>query len=374
MSSSSASASAVLQLVKAEHAAATERIRLLDKLVAADEKAVTKAVAKKEKKEAASAAAEAGEPVTKKPRGVWVAWVYGEPSPADSWAPIPSVAARFPAEHADFVAGLASKRGADINFASEASTASEGDPIGIPKPVAEEGESDEAYEARVEDWRLTPDVGHWVVNAHEVYAEHVARYKAIVEARSADGSSSKSRRPKLTEEQKLANREARKAATKAKNDALKAEKAAEKAKAKAAKPAAKPKAAPAVVKNAAKPPPARGGAGGAKAVVVNLTAADSDSDSSSDEEEDEEEEEKRAPPPPPPPAAKAKAGAKVSAPPPKAGAKKPGPPAPKAGPPAPKAKAAPPAAALSLKEEEEEAPVVAAAAEEVVAAEESGDV
>jgi hypothetical protein len=359
-------------LVKAEHAAATERIRLLDKLVAADEKAVTKAVAKKEKKEAASAAAEAGEPVAKKPRGVWVAWVYGEPSPSDGGEPIPSVAARFPDEHTAFLCQQLSKRGADINFASEASTAEAGNPVGIPKPVAEEGESDEAYAARVEEWRsdgLAEDITPWSVDAHEVYAEHVARYKAIVEARSADGSSSKSKRVKLTEEQKLANRAARSAATKAKNEALKVAKAAEKAAAKAAKPAPKAKAAPAVVKNAAKPPPARGGAGGAKAVVVNLTAADSDSDSSSDEEEEE-----RAPPPPPPAAkAAAKAGAKVAAPPPKApaGAKKPGPPAP-----ASKAKAAPPTAALSLKEEEEEAPAVAvaAAAEEVVAAEESGDV
>jgi len=363
MSSSTASASAVLKLVKAEHAAATERLRLLDDLVASHDKAETRAVAKKEKKVAAAAAAEAGEPIVKKPRGVWPGFVYGDPSPGDGGEPIPSAKERFPDEFAAFCCLLTSKRGADINFASEASTASEGDPVGIPKPVAEEGESDEAYAARVEEWRSNPeDVTCWSVDAHEVYAEHTARYKAIAEARSADGSSSKSKRVKLTEEQKLANRAARSAATKAKNEALKKAKDAEKAAAKAAKPPAKAKAAPAVVKNAAKPPPKAGGA--SSKVVVNLTAADdSDSDSSSDEEE--------SAPPPPPPAAKAKAGAKVAAPPPKApaGAKKPGPPA-------PKVKAAPPVAALSLKEEAaEEAPAVAAAAaEEVVPAEESGDV
>jgi hypothetical protein len=354
-------------LAQAEHAAATERLRLLEKIVARHA-AETRAVEKK--KVAAAAAAEAGEPVAKKPRGVWVAWVYGEPSPSDGGDPIPSAAARFPEEHAAFVATLASKRGADINFASEASTAAEGDPVGIPKPVAEEGESDEDYAARVEEWRATDGASLWSVDAHEVYAEHVARYKAIVEARSADGSSSKSRRVKLTEEEKLANREARKAATKAKNEALKAAKDAEKAKAKAAKPAAKAKAAPAVVKNAAKPPPkASAPRAASKAVVVNLAAAEDDSDSSSDEEEEEE----RAAPPPPP-AAKAAAAAA-------AGAKKPGPPAPKApaaagakkpGPPAPKAKAAPPA--LSLKEEEEAPAAAVAAAEEVVAEEESGRV
>lgn len=344
-------------LAKAEHAAATERLRLLEKIVARHE-AGTKAVLKKEqKKVAAAAAAEAGEPVAKKPRGVWVAWVYGEPSPSDGGDPIPSAAARFPEEHAAFVATLASKRGADINFASEAATATEGDPVGIPKPVAEEGESDEDYAARVEEWRATDGATLWSVDAHEAYEEHVARYKAIVEARSADGSSSKSKRVKLTEEQKLANREARKAVTKAKNEALKLAKAAEKAA--KAKPA-KAKAPPAVVKNAAKPPvKAVGGAG--RPPVVSLTAASDDSDSDSDSS-DEEEEEKRAPPPPPP-AAKA------------AAAKKPGPPAPKAaaagakkpGPPAPKPKAAP---ALSLEEEKEPVAAAAAVADEA----ESGDV
>ena len=354
MSTSTTSASAVLLLVKAEHAAATERLRLLEALVGADAKVALKGAAKKEKKAAAAAAAEAGEPVAKKPRGVWVAWVYGEPSPSDDGEPIPSAAARFPTEHAAFVATLASKRGADINFASEASTAAEGDPVGISKPVAEEGESDEDYAERVEAWRAT-DGATWSVDAHEVYAEHVARYKAIVEARSADGSSSKSRRVKLTEEQVLANREARKAATKAKNDALKEAARKEKEAAKAVKPAPKAKAAPPVVKNAAKPPakaPAKG-----KAVVVSLTAADDDSDSDSEEEEEEERfvpppPPKGKAPPPPPKAVVAVAAAAVA----KA---KPGPPAPK-----PKGKAAaaapPPPASLSLVEEEE-APAEAAA-------------
>jgi hypothetical protein len=326
-----------LLLVKAEHAAATERLRLLEALVAGDAKGAAKAAAKEEKKAAAAAAAEAGEPVVKKPRGVWPSFVYGDPSPPDGGEPILPAKERFPDEYAAFVATLPNKRGADINFASEASTASEGDPVGIPKPVAEEGESDDDYAARVEEWRTTDGVTLWSVDAHEVYAEHTARFKAIAEARSADGSgsSSKKKRVKLTEEQKLANRAARAAATKAKNEALKVAKAAEKAA--KAKPA-KAKAPPTVVKNAAKPPvKAAGGAG--RPPVVSLTAASDDSDSSSDEEK---------------------------APPPKG---KPGPPAPKAGaaprhaPPPPKAKKEPPAAAL------EEAAAAASASEE-----EGGDV
>jgi hypothetical protein len=52
-----------------------------------------------------------------KARGVWPAWVYGDPSKG-----IIAAKERYPSEYAAFVGALANKRGADINFAAKAST------------------------------------------------------------------------------------------------------------------------------------------------------------------------------------------------------------------------------------------------------------
>ena len=316
MSVSSASAVTLLGEVKEEHAAQTARIAKLEAEVLAGAKAEAKAAGKKAKKEAKAAAKAAGEPVEEKPRECWPAWTFGDPHPADGGEAVPAAKDRYPDAYDAFVKPLSSLRGAAVNFASEASKACEGDPVGEPKPVAEEGEEEDAYEARLVTWRDTM-AAKWHVDAKGDYAEHVARYKAMSEARSGDGSSSKSKRVKLTEEEKLANREARKAATKEKNEAKKAAEKAEKEAAKAAKAAgAKPKPAPPKVKNAAvggagKPsapsktpsPASSTPAKVSKAPVskapaskgkVTLGAADSDSSDSSDSSDDD------APPSPPP--------------------------------------------------------------------------
>jgi len=341
----------LLAEARAAHEATGATLSKLEGLLAAEAKKAARKALKKEKAEKAAAeGSEAPEPL--KPRGAWQAWLHGDPTPADGGAAVLPAKERYASEYAAYERTLPHKRGAAFNFASLATEACEGDPIAVPKPKqGEEGhedESDEDYAERLEAWREqvhpllvaaadakgSPVSTHWTVNSASEYAEHEARYAALAEARSASGaSSSKSKRVKLTEEEKLARREARKAETKAKNkakaDALKAEKEAEKAAKAKAKPAAKP---PAVVKNAAIPAPkpatkpvaAAKPVAGAKVSAASLmAAADSDSDSSDSEEEAA---------PAPKAAAKAKAApapAPASASKPKAKAKAP----PKAAPP-----------------------------------------
>ena len=256
----------LLAQARAAHAAAGETLAKLEGLLATEAKKAARKIAKKAKAASESA------PADLKPRGAWQAFLHGDPTPADGGPPVLPAKERYAAEYEAYERTLPHKRGAPFNFASLASDASEGDPIGVPKPKQGEeveGESDEAYAERLADWRETvnsllsvaadskgsPLATHWSVNAAAEYAEHEARYAAMAEARSASGaSSSKSKRPKLTEEEKLERREAKKAETKARNDAKTAALKAEREAAKAAKAKAKPAAkAPAVVKNAAIP-------------------------------------------------------------------------------------------------------------------------
>jgi hypothetical protein len=123
-----------------------------------------------------------------KPRGAWASWVYGDPSKG-----IIGAKDRYPAEYDDYFSKLNNKRGADINFASEA--------------AATFGKA---------DWEA-----------------HQAMYPAAAPVSPAP------RRLKHTEQEILDNREARRAATVNRNrlkiEALKAEKeAAKSAKASAA--------------------------------------------------------------------------------------------------------------------------------------------
>jgi hypothetical protein len=182
-----------------------------------------------------------------------------------------------------------------------ASVAQLGDPVvhpgGTPKPSLAKDEEAGAFEARLAAWRDNM-ASKWTVDGATLYAEHKARYKAISAAKSADGTSSKKSRTKLTEEEKLANREARKAITLAKNEAKKAALKAEKEAAKAAK--AKTTAAAKATKEKAKPKVRNAAedkaAPAAKPTLrkkPGLLAAASDTESS-DSESDEEEEAPKA--------------------------------------------------------------------------------
>jgi len=285
----SAAAEKLLEM-RAEHEAQAKRLAELETIMGASVKEAAKAAKRADAKAAKAAAKEAGEPSG--PRGEWVAWTYGEDAPADGGDAVEAAKDRFHVEWEAYTATLSSKRGAPMNFASLASVAQLGDPVvhpdETPKPSLAKDEKAGAFEARLATWRDNMAT-KWTVDAATVYAEHKERYKAIVASKSADGTSSKKSRTKLTEEEKLANREARKAATLAKNkvkaEALKAEKAAakaEKEKAKASKEKAKPK-----VRNAAEDKPKAKPTIRKKAEVA--AASDSDSSDSSDSESDEEE-------------------------------------------------------------------------------------
>jgi len=368
MSSSDAvSVHSLLAQARAAHAAAGETLSKLEGLLAADAKKAAKKAAKAEAKTKAEGSE--GSEAAPRPRGVWVAWVYGDAKPSDGGEAIIGTKERYSPEYASYKKTLSSQRGADINFGSLASEAALGDPIGVPKPKqGEEGHEEEgesAFAERLEAWRneahpvlvahnesmAEPLPTHWTVDAAAEYAEHEARYKAMASARSADGSSTKSKRPKFTEEEILERREARKADTAERNRLKKLASDAEKEAAKAAKAKAKPTP-KATVKNAAAPPPAKASTktsaapaakAGTKAAVTpakaaapptkapvaptkapkapapksppkasmaSLTAADSDSDSDSDSDEEPVVVVKA------PPKAKAKAKAKAAPPPP----------------------------------------------------------
>jgi hypothetical protein len=299
----SAAAEKLLEM-RAEHDAQLKRIEELETIMGASIKEAAKAAKRAEAKAAKAAAKEAGEPSG--PRGEWVAWSYGEDAPADGGDPVEAAKDRFRHEWEAYEATLSSKRGAPMNFASMASVAQLGDPVvhpvGTPKPSLAKDEEAGAFEARLAAWRDNM-AAKWTVDGATLYAEHKARYKAISAAKSADGTSSKKSRTKLTEEEKLANREARKAATAAKNEAKKAALKAEKEAAKAAKAktaaaakATKEKAKP-KVRNAAEDKAAPAPAPAPKPTLrkkPGLAAAASDtesSDSESDEEDEEDEEE-----------------------------------------------------------------------------------
>jgi hypothetical protein len=305
----SAAAEKLLEM-RAEHEAQSKRLDELETIMGASVKEAAKAAKRAEAKAAKAAAKEAGEPSG--PRGEWVAWSYGEDAPADGGDAVEAAKDRFRHEWEAYTATLSSKRGAPMNFASLASVAQLGDPVvhpvGTPKPSLAKDEEAGAFEARLAAWRDNM-AAKWTVDGATLYAEHKARYKAISAAKSADGTSSKKSRTKLTEEEKLANREARKAATVAKNEAKKAALKAEKEAAKAAK--AKTTAAAKATKEKAKPK-VRNAAEDKAAPAPKPTlrkkpglAAASDTESS-DSESDEEEEE---------PKAKGKAKAKAPSPP-----------------------------------------------------------
>jgi len=123
---------------------------------------------------------------------------------------------RYADEYAAYLKTLDSAQGATIKFAKVARAAEEGDEIGDTT---------------------------WSVDASSEYAELEATCKEEAEERRSSGASSSSKkgRVKLSEEEKLANREARKAATIAKNEAKAAAAKAEREKAKAVKDKAKAK-------------------------------------------------------------------------------------------------------------------------------------
>jgi len=327
----SAAAEKLLEM-RAEHEAQAKRLAELETIMGASVKEAAKAAKRAEAKAAKAAAKEAGEPSG--PRGEWVAWSYGEDAPADGGDPVEAAKDRFHHEWEAYEATLSSKRGAPMNFASMASVAQLGDPVvhpgGTPKPSLAKDEEAGAFEARLAAWRDNM-ASKWTVDGATLYAEHKARYKAISATKSADGTSSKKSRTKLTEEEKLANREARKAATVAKNEAKKAALKAEKEAAKAAR--AKTTAAAKATKEKAKPKVRNAAedkaAPAAKPTLrkkPGLLAAASDTESSDSESEEEEE------------APKAKGKGKAS------------PPASPASPPAPPP-ASPPASSAAAEEE-----------------------
>jgi len=296
MSSDMSAAVELLAQARTAHALIAETLSKLEALLAPE----LKKAAKKAKR--AAAAAEDGSAVKapKPPKGSWVAWSGGDKTPADGGEPILAAEERYPVLYQAFQKTLTTSR-ARLNFASEARKAQIGDPIGVPKPVRGE-EDDEEYENVLVTWRASShpalnDMGpplptHWDVDGAADWRAHEARYTRMAEARSESGttSSTRSNRVKKTEEEILANREARKAATKAKNDKAKAEKAAEKERLKNEKAKVKPAPkAPAKGKNAAAPPEPKAKAK-AKAAPPPLAAADSDADSDSDSDSDSDEE------------------------------------------------------------------------------------